>query len=182
MVTTFDSIYGMGKQRLDFVSDGVTQYVSRTERTRAVSTKLAVLRAQLPPSTVEGVKTVVVPVPTRDRPVDTLPTVLDKYFKEDEEPVVILLTEPKYLEEVEEKLKESERKVLMFKSSSTEPLPQSKIEELKEYLKDPKGTLLTEAEAFNGMQARNIIVVGKKGKAVRNYILRAISFIVFIQI
>ena len=112
---------------------------------------------------------------------DTLPTVLDKYFKEDEEPVVILLTEPKYLEEVEEKLKESERKVLMFKSSSTEPLPQSKIEELKEYLKDPKGTLLTEAEAFNGMQARNLIVVGRKSKAVRNYILRAISFVVFIQ-
>ena len=181
VVTTFDSIYGMGKQRLDFVSDGVTQYVSRTDRTRAVSTKLAVPRAQLPPSTVEGVKTVVVPVPQRDRPVDTLPTVMKKYFEDDEEPVVILLTEPKFLEEVEKKMKESKRKVLMFNSSSTEPLPPSKIVELKEYLKDPKGVLLTEAEAFNGMQSRNIIVVGKNSKAVRNYILRGISFVVFIQ-
>ena len=48
-------------------------------------------------------------------------------------------------------------------------------------LRNAKGVLLTEAEAFNGMQSRNIIVVGKNSKAVRNYILRGVSFVVFIQ-
>ena len=38
---------------------------------------------------------------------------------------------------------------------------------LKEFLKKPYGALITDAEAFNGMQARNIIFVGGRSPNVR---------------
>ena len=52
---------------------------------------------------------------------------------------------------------------------------------VKNYLQNPSGILLTEAEAFNGMQARNVVVVAKRSTEVRNYILRGISFVIFVQ-
>ena len=53
--------------------------------------------------------------------------------------------------------------------------------ELREYLRNPRGILVTDAEAFNGMQARNVIVISDGKKLDRNFIMRANSFVVFIQ-
>ena len=41
--------------------------------------------------------------------------------------------------------------------------------------------LLTDAEAFNGMQARNVVIISDGSRMDRNYIMRANSFVVFIQ-
>ena len=60
-------------------------------------------------------------------------------------------------------------------------LSNDKREEVRNYLENPSGILLTEAEAFNGIQARNLIIIGGTSSSVRNYLMRGISFIVFIQ-
>ena len=69
----------------------------------------------------------------------------------------------------------------MYDSCGEDAMPTEKIELLKKYLHNPSGILLTGAETFNGMQARNVVVVAGSSKKVRNYILRAISLVVFIQ-
>ena len=49
--------------------------------------------------------------------------------------------------------------------------PETNIDEekdaLKEFLKKPRGVLITDAEAFNGMQARNTIFVGGRSTNLR---------------
>ena len=48
---------------------------------------------------------------------------------------------------------------------------------LLKFIKD----FITDADAFAGMQARNVIVIGDTSRAVRNYVMRTISFVIFIQ-
>ena len=69
----------------------------------------------------------------------------------------------------------------MYDPSGEEPVSSENIKALKNYLQNPSGILLTAAEAFNGMQARNVVVVAGRSKEVRNYILRGISFVIFVQ-
>ena len=92
--------------------------------------------------------------------------------------IVILLAEAKFLPTAEKSLSSTPHKVLMFDPSvSSDNIQQA----VKNYLQNPSGILLTEAEAFNGMQARNVVVVAKRSTEVRNYILRGISFVIFVQ-
>ena len=58
-------------------------------------------KATLPPNTVQGMRTVVVPVEENSRadhkdPFDALSHVLNKYFINPNEPVVVLIAESKY--------------------------------------------------------------------------------------
>ena len=89
--------------------------------------------------------------------------------------------EIKFLEEVSNTLSNEGHKVVMYDPSGEEPVSSENIKALKNYLQNPSGILLTAAEAFNGMQARNVVVVAGNSKEVRNYILRGISFVIFVQ-
>ena len=114
-------------------------------------------------------------------PIDAINYAVEKYFDDSIEPLVILLAEPKFIPKVEDDIKKLQRKVLSYKFCGEEPTSNDKREEVKNYLENPSGILLTEAEAFNGMQARNLIIIGGTSSSVRNYLMRGISFIVFIQ-
>ena len=184
--TTFDSIYGQGKEKLTVsLSKSVNnkymydKQLKRTSEIKKETSKQMSLKVLLPNNTVDGVRSVIIPVPDRDRPVDTLPYIISTYFNgNEEEPIVILLAEAKFLPTAEKSLSSTPHRVLMFDPSvSSENIRQA----VKNYLQNPSGILLTEAEAFNGMQARNVVVVAKRSTEVRNYILRGISFVIFVQ-
>ena len=53
---------------------------------------------------------------------------------------------------------------------------------MEEFLKNPKGFLITDITSFNGAQARNIIVYTDEiaGKFLRNMVLRSLSFLILI--
>ena len=114
-------------------------------------------------------------------PIDAINYAVEKYFDDPIEPLVILLAEPKSIPKVEDNIKKLQRKVLSYQFCGEEPTSNDKREEVRNYLENPSGILLTEAEAFNGMQARNLIIIGGTSSTVRNYLMRGISFIVFIQ-
>ena len=90
-----------------------------------------------------------------------------KYFDLNE-PVVILMAESKFISEAGKILKRENDvdKVVTYHFLNPENIYEEN-EGLKEFLKKPKGVLITDAEAFNGMQARNIIFVGGRSPNVR---------------
>ena len=94
--------------------------------------------------------------------------------------MVVLLTESKFVDKAKEILDEV-GPVVAYKASGKEAINEKKYKELRQYLRNPHGFLLIEAEAFNGMQARNILIIGGSSANVRNFIMRGISFVVFIQ-
>ena len=178
---TFDSVYGQNEDRLTYYSDGTTKSLIKAGKPKKLIEKQTSLKVSIPNTTVDGCKSIIVPVDYNNhRSVDTLNYIISKYFKPSE-PVVILLAEPKYLQIAETALLKDRHEVTMYNSSGKEVVSSENIEELKKYLQSPSGILLTGAEAFNGMQARNVVVVAGSSKKVRNYILRAISLVVFVQ-
>ena len=106
---------------------------------------------------------------------------VEKYF-EPSEPVVVLVTkESDVLEVIEEcKMFTGKRKVTAY-CARENSFSDDDVENLQDFLRNPEGILITDSECFLGMQARNIIVVGDESKFVRNYVMRAISQIIFIQ-
>ena len=99
---------------------------------------------------------------------DTIGEVFKKYFDKNE-PVVILMAESKFISEAEKILKRETDvdKVVTYHFLNPETNIDEEKDNLKEFLKKPRGVLITDAEAFNGMQARNIIFVGGRSKNVR---------------
>ena len=93
ILNTYDSVYGFGKQ---------------TEKNKRINSakikdqvKMVVDRASLPPNTVQGVKSVIVPVEGSSRrfhtePFGALGYVIKTYFENENEPIVVLITERKY--------------------------------------------------------------------------------------
>ena len=185
--TTFDAIYGQNEERLRFYCDGVKKSLIKAGKPKKLTVKQTSLKVSIPYSTVDGCRSVIVPVDySHNRSMDTLNNIImyiiQQYFDLGE-PVVILLAEPKpkHLLAVEEALIQAGHPVLMYDSCGGDTMPTDKIELLKKYLHNPSGILLTGAETFNGMQARNVVVVAGSSKKVRNYILRGISQVVFVQ-
>ena len=186
--TTFKSVYGQGRERLTVSQSKSKQNrnmyareLTKTGEIKKETSKQTSLKVCLPNNTVDGSRSVIIPVPNRDRPVDTVSHIMSTYFKTKEEPIVILLTEIKFLEDVSIILSNEGHKVVMYDPSREEPVSSENIKDVKNYLQNPSGVLLTAAEAFNGMQARNVVVVAGRSKEVRNYILRGISFVIFVQ-
>ena len=186
ILSTYDSVYGFGKK------DEKNKRISSAKIKDQV--KMVVDRASLPPNTVQGVKPVIVPVEGSSRrfhtdPFGALGYVIKTYFGNENEPIVVLITEHKYFGTSNEKYaniisKASEdcnRDFLIYPFRNKEKVSEKRMTELKEYLRNPRGVLVTDAEAFNGMQARNVVVISDGKKLDRNYIMRANSFVVFIQ-
>ena len=186
IVSTYDSIYGFRKK------DEKNERIKDAKIKDQV--KMVVERASLPQNTVQGMKSVIVPVEGSSRrfhkePIGALGHVIKTYFKNENEPIVVLITEHKYFGTSNEKYaniisKASEdcnRDFLIYPFRNKERVSETRMEELREYLQNPQGVLVTDAEAFNGMQARNVVVISDGKKLDRNFIMRANSFVVFIQ-
>ena len=194
IVDSFETIYGYGEKKYD---DGKKRKYDDEKETKGMGkkdAKLMVDKAILPPNTVQGMKTVVVPVQGNSRadykdPFDALSYVLNTYFKDASEPVVVLITESKYFETENKKYferinrasSESKRTFLVYPFKRPSKVPAADIDNLEKYIESPEGVLLTDAEAFNGMQARNVVIISDGSRMDRNYIMRANSFVVFIQ-
>ena len=56
------------------------------------------------------------------------------------------------------------------------------ITKLEDYIKSPSGVLVTDAETFYGVQARNIVIITSGTVVQRNYIMRSNSFVVCIEL
>ena len=148
---------------------------------------MSVPKASLPKNTVPGNFPIIVPIKFQIiKDIDSvIAELIEKYFQDPSEPVVVLVIANKRMR----KLKKfaSEEDMTLWKRKVTYYFPNSEkfsaddIVNLKEFLTHPEGVLITDAEAFGGMQARNIVVVGDSSKAVRNYILRAISQVIIIR-
>ena len=186
IVSTYDSIYGFGKK---------DENNKRTSSARIKDhVKMVVDRASLPRNTVQGMKSIIVPVEGSSRrfhqePFGALGYVIKTYFENENEPIVVLITEHKYFGTSNEKYariinKASEdcnRDFLIYPFRNKEKVSEKRMTELREYLRNPRGVLVTDAEAFNGMQARNVVVISDGKKLDRNFIMRANTFVVFIQ-
>ena len=94
--------------------------------------------------------------------------VFKKYLNKNE-PVVLLMAESKFVTEAEKILKRETNldKVITYHFLNPNENKNEEKDALKEFLKKPYGALITDAEAFNGMQARNIIFVGGRSPNVR---------------
>ena len=104
------------------------------------------------------------------------------YFSDPQEPVVILVGEKKQFPKTVEQCEEAKRETVSYNVEEEDnPVSQNNIEKLQGFIKQPSGVLVTNAEAFGGMQARNVVLVGRNSHAVRNFLLRGISFVVVIQ-
>ena len=113
---------------------------------------------------------------------DAVGHVLKTYFSDPQEPVVILVGERKQFPKTVDQCKETKRETVSYNvEDEDKPVSQNDIEELKGFIKQPSGVLVTNAEAFGGMQARNVVLVGRNSHSVRNFLLRGISFVVVIQ-
>ena len=188
IVDTFETIYGYGQRNQDYKEEKKTRYERGMGPKDA---KMMVDKATLPSNTVQGMRTVVVPVQGNSRadykdPFDALSHVLNRYFINPNEPVVVLISESKYfatqndkfIERINKAASESKRPFLVYPFKS--PMKVSSIE-IEKFIQSPTGVLLTDAEAFNGMQARNVVVISDGKRLDRNYIMRANAFVVFIQ-
>ena len=194
ILSTYESVYGFGKkQNIERRKKENDKIISDDARIKE-QVKMVVDRASLPPNTVQGMKPVVVPVEGSSRrfhtePFGTLGYVIKTYFGNENEPIVVLITEHKYFGTSNEKYaniisKASEdcnRDFLIYPFRNKRKVSEKRMTELREYLRNPRGVLVTDAEAFNGMQARNVVVISDGKKLDRNYIMRANSFVVFIQ-
>ena len=106
---------------------------------------------------------------------------IQKYHAENiHEPVVILLENSDQVEQLYCNLKENlgNRKVLRV--PLTETLDNE--EEIRNFIIKPEGILITYSHAFNGAEARNIIIFQEShtNEVLRNLVLRAVSFAIII--
>ena len=97
ILSSFDSIYGYNQQKGEERKD----ILNLNYGERPKDAKMMVDKALLPPNTVQGIRTVVVlfqagPNTDFKDPIDTLSYVLNEYFTDPDEPVVVLVTETKY--------------------------------------------------------------------------------------
>ena len=189
ILSSFDSIYGYNQQNEDERKSNL--YLNYGERPK--DAKMMVDKALLPPNTVQGIRTVVVlfqagPNTDFKDPIDTLSYVLNEYFTDPNEPVVVLVTETKYFasqytkfsKRIKKIENECNRTILVYPFKRTTKNPPEVISNVEEFIESPRGVFLTDAEAFNGMQARNVVVISDGKRLDRNYIMRANSRVVFI--
>ena len=107
-------------------------------------------------------RTVVVPVQGNSRadykdPFDALSHVLNIYFKNPNEPVVVLIAESKYfasqndkyIERIKKAETESNRTFLVSPFKSPSKVSSIEIDKFEKFIESPSGVLLTDAEAFN---------------------------------
>ena len=194
---------------------------SRLKAGPTIKIKTMVDMAILPQNTVQGMRTVVVPVVdtvahSECRLSDSLLYVLKKYFEDPKEPVVVLwninetdTTNIKSRIRIEEHNDEGRLFLIYpFRGLETDtnniksrmrikeyndesrlflvypfrgPKVQSDvINQLEDYIKSPKGVLVTDAEASYGMQCRNIVIISSGTIVERNFIMRSNSFVVCI--
>ena len=134
----------------------------------------------IPCNTVEGCRTIIVPVVDKADSEAALKHVMSTYFMKGEP--VCLLSVDQSLPQAEQLLSEGHDVV---RYSSTE-----NVSQLKEYIKNPRGILMLLADDFSGMQSRNLIIMDSRKSSecnspnlpldIRNYILRGNSFVVMI--
>ena len=192
ILSSFDSIYGYNQKNEEKMKHH-SPFSHSMIGERPKDATMMVDKALLPPNTVQGFQTVVVlfqakPSTGFKDPLDTLSYVLNEYFTDPEEPVVVLVTETKFfasqyakvINRIEKIEKKCNRKFLVYPFKSTTKVIPEVISNLEEFIESPRGVLLTDAEAFNGMQARNVVVISDGKRLDRNYIMRANSFVVFI--
>ena len=147
--------------------------------------KPTVRPAVLPPNPVPGNTPILVPYPDSDKhcdihkPANIIPVIISKMF--DKEPVVIISYNKDTLNDIVERCKAQAQVTVYTGDNNTQ------IAELKEFLKKPAGILVTDRQAFGGMQARNIVVVSSGygdyiyGYNDRNMMLRATTQLVLVQ-
>ena len=90
-----------------------------------------------------------------------------KTYFENDEPVVVLVAEPKNIEKVVEILNSKRRVIKSYPFLRATSFNKAQIEDLRMFLREPNGILVTDAEAFNGMQARNIVLLCGTSQIVR---------------
>ena len=188
VIKTCDSLYhqgGVPKKQFDYKTKKYkihSNSVNGKEQLTKERVKLSVTKALLPDNTVAGDIPVIIPIPYRAKLCvsDTIPYIIETYFKDPAEPVVILVERTREVRKVVnycEKYK-VRRKVFLY-TTKEKDLPKKAL--LKDFLRSPKGILITDADTFGGMQARNIIVLAHDSIVVRNFILRCTSFLIFVQ-
>ena len=185
VITGLDNLYVSGNQTKAVNFKG--QVIKKEEKTNKDTVMLSVPKAPLPENTVPGSMPVIIPVESEKYQYinEVIVETIEKYFDNPLEPVVVLISDRKRMEKILKAV--AEKKMFMGKRNVMAYSPRSDgfsildVENLKQFLTNPEGVLITDAEAFGGMQARNIIVIGEYPKSLRNYIMRAISQIIYIQ-
>ena len=159
ILSSFDSIYGYNQQKGEERND----ILNLNYGERPKDAKMMVDKALLPPNTVQGIRTVVVlfqASPNTDfkDPIDTLSYVLNEYFTDPYEPVVVLVTETKYfasqytkfIKRIKKIENDCNRTFLVYPFKRTTKIPPEVISNVEEFIESPRGVFLTDAEAFNG--------------------------------
>ena len=79
------------------------------------------------------------------------------------------MAESKFISIAEEILRKetNQKKITTYHFLRPDTNHINELDNLKEFLQKPSGVLITDAEAFNGMQARNIVIVGSRSPNVR---------------
>ncbi len=106
---------------------------------------------------------------------------IQKYHAENiHEPVVILLENSDQVEQLYCILKKNLKNRNVLRVPLTETLDDH--QEIKNFIIKPKGILITLVHAFNGAEARNVIIFQEShtNEVLRNLVLRAVSFVITI--
>ena len=116
---------------------------------------------------------------------------IKKYFPIPEKSEFVLLTDnvdSSITQDLFENLQEdfSDRNIVYLPFDDKDGNYEKHIKEVKEYLEKPEGILITDAQSFNGAQARNMILLTNDRTVefdfyLRNLILRAMSFAIIIN-
>ena len=79
------------------------------------------------------------------------------------------MAESKFISTAEEIIRKetNQEKITTYHFLRPDTYQNNELENLKEFLQKPSGVLVTDAEAFNGMQARNVVIVGSSSPNVR---------------
>ena len=180
-----DSIYTSGKQKNLIDINGTTTSYEKPQQTDVMTKeflKFSVPKANIPLNTVPGNRPLIIPI-MRPQVVSDVVVGAIKQCLEPEEPVVILVVKKREFSKTVDKCKsafEHTRNIVVYQTRGTD-FKEEHVDNLRRYLENPEGILITDADAFAGMQARSVVVLGDSSRLVRNYIMRAISFVVLVQ-
>ena len=161
--TSYEKIYGYGETE---------ERKNDSKRKEYDIYKGATSKGTLIPSTVRGKVTIVIPtLKAKLTTVELLGSVLLKYFDK-EEPVVVLIGQKSQKVDVISKAADCIREHDHFQNVVTykfigEHYNPDQDKCLERFLCEPTGVFVTDAEAFHGMQARNIVLVGSTSSNVR---------------
>ena len=113
---------------------------------------------------------------------------IQKYFPQQKESLVVLNSYLLNAQNLYADLQEyftTTREIVFLPEDDKYPDYEKHIVEVKEYLENPEGILITDTRSFQGAQARNIIIIADHHRFnidfhLRNMILRTMSFVIII--